>query len=77
MIGAGAIRYLAGWPDAALWDRLVAELADAAGLSVERLPEGLRLRDAGSVRFAINYGPEPAEWRGRTVPAAGVIWTRA
>jgi beta-galactosidase len=76
MVGAGALRYLAGWPDSALWDRLVAELAGAAGLPVERLPEGLRLRDAGPVRFAINYGPEPVEWQGRTIPAAGVIWMR-
>jgi beta-galactosidase len=77
MIEAGALRYLAGWPDASLWDRLVAEVAEAAGLPVARLPDGLRLRDAGPVRFAINYGPEPVEWQGRTVPAAGVIWTRA
>jgi beta-galactosidase len=75
MVGTGAIRYLAGWPTDALWDRLVAELAAAAGLPVEHLPEGLRLRDAGAVRFAINYGPEAVEWRGRTVPGAGVIWT--
>jgi beta-galactosidase len=77
MIGAGAIRYLAGWPTDALWDRLVAELAAEAGLAVVRLPEGLRLRDAGPWRFAINYGPEAVTWQGRTIPAAGVVWTKA
>jgi beta-galactosidase len=41
-----------------------------------RLPEGLRLRDAGRLRFAINYGPEPVEWQGETIPAAGVSWAR-
>jgi beta-galactosidase len=65
MVGAGALRYLAGWPTEALWDRLVAEVAGEAGLDVVRLPEGLRLRDAGPVRFAINYGPEPVSGRAR------------
>jgi beta-galactosidase len=74
MVGAGALRYLAGWPHEALWDRLVAEVAGEAGLDVVRLPDGLRLRDAGAVRFAINYGPEPVEWLGETIPAAGVAW---
>jgi beta-galactosidase len=75
MVRAGAVRYLAGWPTDALWDRLVAEVAGEAGLAVERMPEGLRLRDAGPVRFAINYGPEPVAWEGKTIPAAGVAWS--
>jgi beta-galactosidase len=76
MVRAGALRYLAGWPTDALWDRLVAEVAAEAGLPTEKLPEGLRLRDAGPVRFAINYGPEPVVWQGETVLAAGVVWRR-
>jgi beta-galactosidase len=76
MVRAGALRYLAGWPTDALWDRLGAEVAGEVGLQTEMLSEGLRLRDAGPVRFAINYGPEPVEWHGETIPAAGVSWAK-
>jgi beta-galactosidase len=76
MVRAGALRYLAGWPTEALWDRLVAEVSGEAGLDMEPLPDGLRLRDAGPVRFAINYGPEAVVWQGKTIAAAGVEWMR-
>jgi len=75
LVGSDAgLSYLAGWPDAALWDRLVTRLAAAAGVPLEPLPEGLRLREDATHRFAFNYGPEPVEWRGRTLPPAGVAW---
>ncbi len=74
MAAAGRLRYLAGWPDEALWDRLVAEVADAAGIPLKSLPEGLRVRDGATHRFAFNYGAEPVEWNGETIPAAGVRW---
>ncbi len=72
LMGDGALRYLGGWPDAALWDRILAE----CGLAPLALPEGLRLRDLGDWRFAFNYAPEPVTWLGRTLPAAGVVWWR-
>jgi beta-galactosidase len=74
MVRAGGLRYLAGWPNEALWDRLVAEVAAETGLALTHLPEGLRLRDAGPMRFVFNYGPEPVDWQGETNPAAGVRW---
>ncbi|MCA3256352.1 MAG: beta-galactosidase [Alphaproteobacteria bacterium] len=59
VVRAGAARYLAGWPDRALLDRLVERLAGEAGLDPIPLPDGLRLRRAGDLRFAFNYAPEP------------------
>lgn len=70
LVGDGALRYLAGWPNAALWARILSD----CGLPSEALPDGLRLRDLGAWRFAFNYAPEPVTWQGRTLPAAGVAW---
>lgn len=53
--------YLAGSPDAAFLERLIARLAREAGLSVEALPTGLRTRVRGDYRFVFNYGPEPVD----------------
>ncbi len=72
--GAGAVRYLAGWPDAALWDRIVAALAAETGLATETLPEGIRLRDAGPHRFVFNHSAAPVTFSGIELPAAGVVW---
>ncbi len=55
---AGGLRYLAGWPDAALLERLLREMAAEGGLSVTALPRDIRIRRAGDVTFAFNYGPE-------------------
>jgi beta-galactosidase len=71
------LRYLGGWPDDALWDRLVAGILAETGVAAEPVAGGLRLRDAGRRRFAFNYGPEPAEWSGRTLPTGAVAWTPA
>ncbi|MEO1688564.1 MAG: beta-galactosidase, partial [Pseudomonadota bacterium] len=73
LLAAGALRYLAGWPDAAGWDRLVAHLAERAGLETRSMPEGLRLRDAADARYVFNHAPEPQDFDGRTLPPAGVL----
>ena len=77
-------RYLAAWPDAALLDRLFRRMADGAGLAVEALGPDLRMRRAGTVRYAFNYGPDPVDLPdsvpdlmlgNRTLPPAGVaVW---
>ncbi len=77
-------RYLAAWPDAPLLDLLFRRMADAAGLVAETLPDDLRLRRAGTLRYAFNYGPEPVDLPAgvpplmigsRTLPPAGVaVW---
>lgn len=57
----GRAHYLAGWPDDAMLDRLVARLAGEAGLLPLELPAGLRTRRRGAYRFVFNYGPGPAD----------------
>jgi beta-galactosidase len=49
-----------------------------AGIGTQRLPDGVRLRRAGSVCFAFNYNPEPCDLAG-VVPegAAFVLGERA
>lgn len=69
---AGAIDYLGGWPDAAALARILGEACDETGIATRTLPEGLRLRRTPHHVFAFNYGPEPVDWDGRSVPAAGV-----
>ena len=54
---SGSLRYLAGWPDDALLTRLIGSMAGEAGLVTTPLPRDLRLRRAGDVTFAFNYGP--------------------
>jgi beta-galactosidase len=74
IMGYRHLRYLAGWPDDATFDRIVAALAAEAGLPIVAMPDGLRLRDTATHRFVINYAPEAQDWNGITIPAAGVHW---
>ena len=74
LLRAGALAYLAGWPDAVGWDRVVRDAAGRAGVAVLDLPDGLRLRETETHRFAFNYGAEPVEWDGEVLPPAGVRW---
>jgi beta-galactosidase len=74
LVGDGAVRYLAGWPDEATFDALIRDLCVEAGVETLDLPDGLRVRDTGSLRFVFNYSPEPQDWRGRTIPPADVHW---
>lgn len=78
----GAVRYLAAWPQAALLDAVLGRAAADAGLERHALPEGLRLRRAGSRTFVFNYAaggadlPESVTGRvvlgERHLPPAGV-----
>lgn len=74
LVGSGPLSYLGGWPDAALWSRILTELAADTNLTLTALPDGLRLRDTGTHRFAFNYAPEEMQWNGETIPPAGVAW---
>jgi beta-galactosidase len=52
--------YVAGWPDAALLEAVMAHALDGVeGRLAARLPRGVRMRRRGRLRFAFNYGPEP------------------
>lgn len=70
---AGQLRYLAGWPDAALLARLFAQMAGEAGVPVMQLPSDIRLRSAGALCFAFNYGPEAVDLSGLIGGATLVI----
>lgn len=57
----GNRRYLGAWPDRALALALLGRAAVDAGLATHRLPEGLRLRRAGSRLFAFNYAAQAVD----------------
>ena len=75
LIRAAGLHYLAGWAEPDTLTDLLQGLAAEAGLATTRLPDGLRLRDTATHRFAFNYGAEPVDWQGQTLPPAGVAWT--
>ncbi|MEM9199716.1 MAG: alpha-amylase family protein, partial [Pseudomonadota bacterium] len=68
------VRYLAGWPDPALWARILTAACDALSIATETLDGGLRRRDTPTHRIIVNYAPEPARYRGTTIPPAGVVF---
>lgn len=74
LVQAGGLRYLAGWPDEAALDRILADLCRAEGIETDRMPEGLRRRDTATHRFLFNYNAVPVDWGGVAIPAAGVHW---
>jgi beta-galactosidase len=59
LVRQGQVLYLATLTDGAFLTDLFEDLAQAAGLSPVRLPEGLRLCRRGDLVFALNYGAEP------------------
>ena len=56
---SGHIRYCAIWPDAALLRLLIARMAGEAGIPLNDLPEGIRVRRSASHSFTFNYASEP------------------
>lgn len=74
LIAAGGVHYLAGWPDAQALNRILLGLCAAQGIATETLPEGLRLRTAGGVRFLFNYNADAVDYADQTIPGAGVHW---
>ena len=66
VFASGHTRYVATWPEPALLDRIVARLAVAAHLPAALLPTGVRVRRAGPICFAFNYGATSANL---TLPA--------
>ncbi|MEQ9437315.1 beta-galactosidase [Hyphomonas sp.] len=61
--------YLACWPGDDLLDHVLRRLCEDARLSICDLGPGLRLRRAGNVQFAFNYGPEACDLRSICAPA--------
>lgn len=74
VVGDGPLAYLGAWPDEEGWRRILADACDRAGVRTMPVAGGLRYRDAGHLRFAINYGTEPADTPGGRVAGPGVLW---
>ena len=74
MVRNGTLGYLAAWPDPDAMRRILTRAATAAGLTAVDLPKDIRIRDTGTTRFTFNHGPEPVEFKGQTIPPAGVNW---
>lgn len=74
IMGNDHLRYLAGWPDDDTFDRIITDLCAEQGVEPHTLADGLRIRDTATHRFVFNYAPEPQDWHGTTIPAAGVHW---
>ncbi|MEL6170310.1 MAG: beta-galactosidase [Pseudomonadota bacterium] len=72
LVETGNLSYVAGWPDAVLWRRILEDAADRTGLTTEQLPDGVRIRDDATHRFVFNYNQQEAFYRGREIPAGGV-----
>lgn len=68
------VQYLAGWPDDALWDHLMAEWLDTARIDRIELTGGLRIRDTETHRFVFNYGPDYECFKDEEIVPGGVTW---
>ena len=75
MVRGDQMHYISGWPDAALWDRVIETLALACGVETRKMPEGVRIRDTADYRFYFNYGATACQIDGIELPPAGVHWT--
>lgn len=69
LTGQGRLRYLCGWPDDALMDRLMVSLAREAGLAVTPMPDGVRMQRRGDLAFFVNYGADSAYLDRGSLPA--------
>lgn len=74
VVRSGDVIYLGGWPDTALWRRILEDVAQECELTLMALPMDVRVRDTGTHRFIFNYGPGETTWDGKTLPPAGVVW---
>jgi beta-galactosidase len=61
LLSHGRVRYVAACLSRELHLGVVGDAARAAGLAVQRLPEGLRLSRRGGLRFAFNFGEARAQ----------------
>lgn len=84
---AANIHYLAGWPDCRLLQIVISRLAFESEIPVTPLPQAVRIRRAGNICFAFNYGTASVQLPldenqiflagGRDIPAAGVaVWQK-
>ncbi len=74
LLGKDNVFYLAGWPDQKALARILKNLCALEKIPTLDLPDHIRVRDSGPVRFFFNYGAEPATFDGMELPPAGVEW---
>ena len=70
VVVSGGMHYLAGWPDDAALDRILAGLCAASGIKTEPMPGHLRKRSDGARDYYFNYSTTPITHRGATIAAA-------
>ncbi|MGD9540974.1 beta-galactosidase [Methylocystis sp.] len=58
---SGNVFYLSGWPDDDLLANVLRRVFDVARLSTLDLPEDIRIRDNGAMRYVFNYGSKPTD----------------
>lgn len=58
LVSQGNYAYLAYWADGELLGNLMSHLAAGLYLPTAALPDFIRLRSAGNLTFAFNYGPD-------------------
>ncbi|WP_226689455.1 beta-galactosidase [Ruegeria arenilitoris] len=71
--GENGLWYLAGFPDEALWDRVISMAAKTVDLTLHAMPEGLRRRETVQYIFLINYTAAPVLWNGHEIAACDVV----
>jgi len=59
LIISGSVNYLAGWPDDAAMDRILADLLKRADVGIAPVQAGHRRRDFGDMTLHMNYGDRP------------------
>ena len=67
------LHYIAGWPDPDTYVKILEHLAKDAGIKIQHLPDGLRVRDTETHRFWFNYAPEDIIFQGKTIKAADLL----
>ncbi len=74
--GEAGLWYLAGFPDEALWDRVITMAAQETNLVLHPMPPGLRRRETQSHEVLINYNAHPVSWNGLQIEGCDVLFRK-
>ncbi|RLK07543.1 beta-galactosidase [Ruegeria conchae] len=74
--GEAGLWYLAGFPDEALWDRVITMAAQDTNLVLHPMPPGLRRRETQSHEVLINYNAHPVSWNGLQIEGCDVLFRK-
>ncbi len=76
LVSKGRSHYLTGWLDELALARVLKDLCARADVSVVDMPEGVRQRHLGDLKFVFNYSRDAREFDGQNIPPAGVHWSK-